>query len=374
MLRPSSSRECGRLELFIACKGLSGIRDNYPNSFAVLSYRRVDRSKFKEIGRTETIFNSTCPHYCTSFEVDYSKESMDLALLRIEFYERQTEESERLHDHQLLGNATVAVEDILLAENTHYMAQMSRPVEFKQMGIVVLYAEDVDTTNAENDSEIQLDVSATVIRKRDWSKCVLGQRYELNRAHKHNNSDGQTVWLPICKSDRISKQRDSYDIVDFSSMALKYRHVCNGDDRRPMKISVYAAQNGGTGKKGGGEFFVGMVEFTLRDICEIDPTREVLPLEGGESGVEDLGVMTILKAEPTDFGSLFSVRLNYESTDKYTSAVCANESKLLMRRSRLACRQLLLGFREMSGNYKSSAGLDGLGSTTKVLFESSLEE
>lgn len=374
MLSSSSSKECRCLELFIACKGLLGSWDNHPNSFAVLLYRRAERSKFEEVGRTETIFNSACPHYCTSLEVDYSEGGVDSAVLRIDYYERLTEESERLHDHQFLGNASVALRDILLAENNHYMAQISRPAELKQVGIIMLYAEDIDTSNPENESEIQLDVSAAIIRKKDWSKCVLGQRYELSRAHKHDDSNGQTVWLPICKSDRISKQRDSNEVVEFSSMSLKYRHVCNGDDQRRMRISVYAAHSSGTGKKGGGEFFIGMVEFTLRDICEIDPTREMLPLERDESDVEDLGVMTILKAEPTDFGSLFSVRLNYETADKYMSALCTNERKLLMRRSRLACRGLSLGFREKLGNNGSLSKLDGLGSTTSILFESSFIE
>lgn len=374
MLSPSPHKSRRRLELFIVSKHLQGTCDNPPDSFAVLSHQQPEGASFLENGRTETIFKSACPAYCTSFELDYSTQTVHSTLLRIDFYERQTEQSERLHDHQFLGNATLTVEDLLLAEKNHYKAQILRPPGLKQAALIMLYAEDVDTNNVENSSEIQFDVSAAIIRKRDWSKCLLGQRYELSRAHNHADSNGQTVWLPICKSDRISKQRDSNETVEFLGMSLKYRHVCNGDEQRRMRLSVYAAQNGGMGKKGVAEFFIGTVEFTLRDICEIDPTREVLPLENGESGMEDLGVMTILKAEPTDFGSLFSVHLNYETTEKYTSAVSKSGRRLLMRRSKLACRRLPLNFREKSGNSELSSKLDDLTSTTNTLFEGPLAE
>lgn len=330
------SKASRRLELFIGCSALLGCCDSTLTSFAVIFLRIEEGGDFREVSRTETVCNSASPQFCSSSEIDFPENSIEHSNVRIDLYERKTVESERLRDHNFIGKVTIPVDTILTSHGNHLTTQISHPSESKKVGVLTLSAEEVDTSNPENETEIQLDVSAALLRKKDWNRTILGQRYELSRAHKHDDIDGHTVWLPVYKSDRMSKQRDSNAILEFSSACLKYRHVCNGDDERRMRIAVYAAPCGT--KKTAPELFIGLVEFTLRDLCEIDPTEEVLQLERETAEVNDIGNMSILKAEPTDFGSHFSLQLNYESTSKYASAVCHDKRPPKVKAKALAKR------------------------------------
>lgn len=359
-----------RLEAFIECRTLLGSGKENINSFAVVRSRSLQGGEFDEVARTETVFNSASPEYCTSFELEYSNTSIEHSIVRVDVYNRQTEASEHLDDHELLGKATIPLESVLMDEGNRFAAQIAHPLEKRTVGMLMLYAEEIDMSNEENQSDIQIDVSAAVLRKRDWNKSTLGQRYELKRAHKHDDCNGNPVWLPIHKSDRIWKQHDSKAIVEFCSTSLKYRHVCNGDDERRMRIIIYATQSSNS-KRASSEFLIGMVEFTLRDLCEIDPTCEVLPLEKGDVDVEDLGSLAILKAEPTDFGSLFSVQLNYETTTKYSSAVCTGAKKVLRKKPMLAVRRLPLSFQGREKSPKFGLNMDELSSPASALFTGS---
>lgn len=315
---PSGSSSLKAFELFVGCRGLPQTGSGSPNTFAVLYVQPEEVGRFNEISRTETICNSTAPQYCTSFELNLVENGIDEASVRIDVYERMTEESERLQDHKLLGNATIPINSIMMSEGRHLAAQIGHPSEQMEVGAVTLSVEDINLNNPEIATEIQLDVSAAVLRKKDWNKSTLGQRYEIHRAHQHDDSDGRTVWLPVWRSNRIAKQRDSRDVVEFSSVALGYRHACNGDDERRLRLTVYASS---PISKKSSELITRFVDFTIRDLCELDPTEDVLPLEGCNAGVCELGHVAILRAEPTDFGSHFSLQVNHESNSKFTSAL-----------------------------------------------------
>lgn len=304
------------LELFLGCSGLAVDETEDSNTFAVLLLKTEEAGPFNEISRTETLPNATAPQFCTSFEICLAEASIDEACIRFDFYHRKTEESERVADHQLFGKVTVPLSSLLSAEGNHLATQISHPTEAKKVGVATISAEEIDVSNPEIGTEIQFDVSAAVLRKKDWNKTIIAQRYELSRAHKHDDCDEHTVWLPICRSNRITKQRHCNTEIDFSSVALKYRHVCNGDDERRMRLSMFTS---GT-KKGSGERYIGFVDFTFRDICELDPTIESLQLEGSNEDDAELGRVSILRAEPTDFGSHFALKINHESTSKYNSS------------------------------------------------------
>lgn len=328
---------CRRLELFLGCRSLTDCKENSTASFAVLFLRTDEYADFKEIARTETVCNTVSPQFCTSSEIDFLERSIEHAAIRVDIYRRKTEQSEKLRDHVLLGKVYIPIDTILTSQGNHVTTQLSHPVESKKIGVLTISAEEVDTSNPENDSEIQLDISAAVLRKRDWNRSILGQRYELSRAHKHDDTDGHTVWLPTYRSNRISKQRDSNAVLEFSSATLKHRHLCNGDDERRMRLAVYAAPCLGI-KKAMSEIFIGMVEFTLRDLCEIDPTKEVLQIDRETAELQDLGNMAIVHAQPTDFGSYFSLRLDYKNTGKYTSAGCPEKNMSKVKAKAIAKR------------------------------------
>lgn len=310
------------VELFLSCQTLAQQTEKNLSTFAVLFTTHAHNPHFTELGRTETVCNSDSPHFCTSFEVPYNHNAADQAVLRVELYHRKTEHTERLSDHQLFAKATVCMSDVLMAPGNHLTTQLSHPRLEKKLGVLTLCAEPVDAHLADNRSDVLLDLSACVLRRRDWSKSIVCQRYELHRAHRHDDMEGHTVWLPVHRSDRIGKQRDSNTTIDFSTAAVKYRHLCNGDDQRRIRICLYCTPH--SAKRAGAqlqqETLLGAAVFTLRDMCELDPTEEVLPLERGADDGDELGHVSILKAEPTDYGSHFSLHVNYENTSRYCVA------------------------------------------------------
>ena len=303
-----------KLELFLGCSGLSGGKGL--NSFAVVNIKRHGEEQFREMARTETICNSSKPQYCTSIEVKYTRELTEKTLLRIDIYERKTVETEKLSDHMYIAKATRSISDILLATGQHLTVQMSHPFKQEKLGVITISAEEIDLTNDENNSDVHLDVSATILRKRDWNKTILSQRYEIQRSHSDFDGDGHTIWLPIYRSDRITKQHNNHNEIEFSGASLKYRHLCNGDEERRIRLLVFIKAE--TVKKSAGECLLGICEFSIRDICELDPTEEVLQLESQRKGeYVEIGTVAILKAEPTDFGSRFSLQINHEGSEKY---------------------------------------------------------
>ncbi|CAN8075145.1 unnamed protein product [Agarophyton chilense] len=336
------------IELFLSASISAKHSDTEAPTFAVVLRRDAFGTEFEELGRTETIAQSDPLLFFTSFTVSYNERLADETVLRFELYERKTDDTEKLREHDHLAKATLSLPDLILAPGNHLTTQLSHPTIEEKVGVLTISAEEVDASNQENQSDVLFDLSSNVLRKKDWNKTLLHQRYELKRAHKHEDTEGHTVWLPIHKSDRIGKQRYSNTIIEFSTTNLKYRHLCNGDDERRLKISLYV--NSPTIKRTTTESLLGSVQFCLRDICELDPTQEVLPLEGGGDGDEDVGHVSILKAEPTDYGSHFALRVNFEH-QKYSTGGSQEKRKLVnMTKKRLSMSKLSIGRGKSSQN------------------------
>lgn len=351
------------IELFVGCR-IGTCSDKGMNCFAVVLRQECEEEAFEEIGRSETICNSWSPQFCTSFEAKYAPTHANETMIRIEVYERLTETTERLKDHDYIGKATFSIEEVLAGSGNHVTTQLSHPSEERKVGIVTLSAEEIDVGNDENESDVQLDIKAGILRKRDWNKTLLSQRYEVRRAHKHEDGDGHTVWLPIYKSDRVSKQRDSNDTIEFSSASVKYRHLCNGDDERRIRLVLFGLPQS-TKRTVSSEVHIGTVDFSLRDICEIDPTEEVLQLERGGDEVEDIGHMTIVKAEPTDFGSHFSMQVNYEDTSRYSCM--GGAGKGLKKKYKLSMPRRL----SVTSKDRATKSMSEIRSSVDTLFSSS---
>lgn len=323
----SLSEETQTVELFLQCDQLVSARGEKPSEvFAVVMQRSRGDATFHEIGRTETLTNTSSPRFCTSLEISCEKDPDSSSVLRLDVYERKTLHTERLKDHEHRGTTLTTMANLLQARGQQLTLLLHHPHDPHDTGIVTLLFEYVDTTNAENKSIIQLDVVTSVLRRRDWNKTLLSQRYELCRAHRYEDEDGRTVWLPVYRSDRIGRQQprdtNNTSFWEFSTASTCYRHLCNADEEREMRLTIYAVPlsiaKPGAKKK---EVLLAKAVFTLRFVCEIDPTEEVLSLERCDCDSEDdIGNVSIIKAEPTDYGSQFSFRVNFDHTDKYMSA------------------------------------------------------
>lgn len=345
-----------RLEFFLRFHSLSSPADKPFRAFAAV-WTAGAQGEFEELSRSETIYKGLSLRFCTSFELEYEAAQAENTSLKVQLYKRKTECSERLRCHELISQCIVCVEDILCANGNHLQRKLTKLGADLMLGYMVLSAEEMDEDNIENESNVELDVCSIALRRRDWNKTTVSQRYELQRAHKHDDGDGNIVWLPIYESNRISKQKGGNQNVEFTRANMKLRHLCNGDDERALRIVVYGLAQ--TTVRTSVESYVGMVDFTLRDICELDPTQEVLVLEGVGDDQEDIGCVSILKAEPTDVGSHFSLKINHETSKRFSSVGCEEKGRFRTFRKK----------KIIFGRWRGATNRDGGCSKKKLLAE-----
>lgn len=356
MQSPRGQEETDTLELFIGCEDLVTDREKTYDSFCVLMVQRSEGAPFEELQRTETIsgYGKAHPQYCTSFEVTYPRPPAPdttpappyfSPMLRFDVYERKTHDTERLRDHAYKATARARVADILAARGLQLSLLLHHPYESRQTGTLFIAGEPVDKSNPENESVIQFDVLISTLKKKSWAKNKkhgLSQRYEICRAHRHRDKNGSTVWLPVYRSDRMTpKPHATY--LEFSTASITNRQLCNSDEERNMRLvifgkrrpppqlassppSIHSVVTSSVADRREQEAIIALADFTLRFVCEIDPTEEVLALERPDIE-QEIGSVAILKAEPTDYGSHFCFRVNHEHTAKYISSAGADDKK-----------------------------------------------
>lgn len=323
-----------QLECFLSCAGLGSTdthRKDGLRPFAVLYMKHTEDDVFSEIARTETRPNTTSPSFCSSVELRCRAEDVATTSLRVEIYHRVREGEESLEINELFGLAIFPLKSVRDADGMHFLSSLSHPAkERERVGIVQIKAEHmcVSTTASEL---VEIDLMAVGLRRREWSQAskIVPQSYEILRAHAYDDADGQVVWLPIYRSDRVSTYSKKTEHVDFSRATLTNRHLCNGDEERRIRIVLLA---GAPDKKTGGRpYDMGFVDITLRDLCEVDPTEEVFEIENApESDETEAGSMSLLTAQPTDVGSHFILQVNHASCKKYVS-LSSPESKSRVR-------------------------------------------
>lgn len=354
-----------RIELFIGCDDLVQSGEKAYDAFCVVQMQRGgDAGQWDEVERTETIYRNCNPRFCTSIEVQYSED----ANLRFEVYERKAEETEteRLKAHEYRGGARAQVSDLLLARGNQLRLLLhDGRGGGNGRGTVFVVAERIDVENKDNNTIVEIDIKVPVLKRKDreWNskRNLISQRFEIWRKGLHDDEHGHVLWLPIYRSDRVARQRDSATWIEFTSASLKYRHLCNGDEERLLRLVFYGVSQSaspmqaaecadGTGSNGinlglspsqrlsmgggdvglGGhitasnenEMMLAYTEISLRLMCEMDPTADMMPLERIEDhiGPVNMGKVVMDKAEPTDFGSYFSMKVNYE---RGVNRICA---------------------------------------------------
>lgn len=320
-----------QLECFLSCAGLGSTdihRKDGLSPFAVLYMKQNECDDFSEIFRTETRPNTTSPAFCLSSEIRCRAEDISTTYLRVEIYHRVREGEESLEINELFGVAIFPLKSVRDAEGMQFLSSLSHPTkERERVGIVQIKAEHLCLSATANEL-VEIDLMAAGLRRREWSQAskIVPQSYEILRAHAYDDADGQVVWLPIYRSDRVSTYAKKTEHVDFSRATMTNRHLCNGDEERRIRIVLLA---GNPDKKTGGRANdMGFIDITLRDLCEVDPTEEVFEIENApETEESEVGSMSLLTGQPTDVGSHFVLQVNHASCFKYVS-LSSPESKI----------------------------------------------
>jgi hypothetical protein len=315
----------GRLECFLSCSSLGSTdvpKRETLSPFAVVYVERRPGAGFAEVSRTETCPANTSPAWSTSVEVEHD-EGADAATVRVDVYNRLHEGAESLQDNELFGRTVFSTRDLTEAPGMHFLSPIShRAKERERVGILQVVSEPRSLSPSSGEL-IEIDVMCSVLRKRDWGAARIPQFFEIFRTHAHDDAAGGTVWLPVYRSNRLVKQEKANGYLEFSRVTVTNGHLCNGDEERRIRFVLHAGE-----RRPGKSTEVGFVDVTLRDLCEVDPTEEVFEIETDGAGADgEAGSMVLLKAEPTDVGSYFSVQVNHASCGKYVSSASADHGK-----------------------------------------------
>jgi hypothetical protein len=257
--------------------------------------------------------------------VYYDNEEINLSSICIEVYQCAADSRSKLQSDVLVGRAVFQVSSLLDSPELHFTTDVLHPTKKEEVtGHLVLNCEAVLDPSQEEEL-VEFELGSSVLKRREWPKHNLAQSFEILRAHVHDDVDNKCVWLPVYRSDRSIKQKAGATKVDFPRVTLTKRHICNGDEERRLRILLQIWD--GSAKKGKWlkSKVAGYIDFTLRDLCEVDPTKDLFEIEADGTFVQggeclEIGFASIEKAEPTEVGSFFSLLVHYASTSKFDSS------------------------------------------------------
>lgn len=381
-------------ELFVSCSALGNTdqptKKDDISPLCVLYVQRPTFAGLSELGRTETLFTNSSPSWTTSFELEFAPGEEKGAFVRADIYHQVLPEFGHLHDNELFGRATFSVPNLCDAPGRHFLTPLSHPIkERERVGILEIMTEPLFEEASRNEL-IEFDVATSILRKRGLpNKQVVAQSFEIFRAHANADAARAVAWLPIYRSDRLSKQIKEASVMEFSRITVTNRHLCNGDEARRLRFVLHA----GSGEKWSGRptSDMGYVDVTLRDLCEIDPTEEVFQIETKNEG-DEVGALSLLKAEPTSVGSYFILKIDHASNSRYYASKSSSERENIRNASKYLGKSLSKRFRQNahalqrtacskkgnaeSDNYLQSLNspLSGPGSLGSLFSEASIDE
>lgn len=349
--RSSKNIFARNFELFVSCSALGNTdqptRKDHISPFCVLYVQRPSLAGFSELGRTETLCTNSSPSWTTSFELEFAlgeerkAYAFSQIFVRADIYHQVLPEVGNLKDNELFGRATFSVQNLCDAPGRHFLTPLSHPTkERERVGILEIRTESLSAEPSRKEL-IEFDVATSILRKRGLpNKHVVAQSFEVFRAHANEDAAGAVSWLPIYRSDRLSKQNKAAPVMEFSRITVTNRHLCNGDESRRLRFVLHA----GSGEKRPTSD-MGYVDVTLRDLCEIDPTEEAFQIETNNEG-DEVGALSLLKAEPTSVGSYFILKIDHVSNSRYYASKSSSEGEKIKNASKNLGKSFSRKFRQ----------------------------
>jgi hypothetical protein len=321
-----TGRRC--LECFVTYEAIEPDRSpkqHRPNLFTVFSFQKNVNSKLEILGRTEVTNGRPTFSFCKSIMVYYNYDEKYSSSICSEVYHSAVDGLSKLQSDVLVGRAVFQVSSLLDIPEMHFTTDVLHPTKKAEvMGRLFLNFEAVLDPLLEEEL-VEIDLASSILRRKEWPKHSLAQSFEILRAHVHDDADNQCVWLPVYRSDRSLKQKAEATKIEFPRVTLTKRHICNGDEERRLRIVLQIWD--GSAKKGNWlkSKVAGYIDFTLRDLCEVDPTKDRFEIEANGTIIQkgaslEIGFASIEKAEPTEVGSFFSLLIHYASTSKFVSS------------------------------------------------------
>ncbi|KAJ6642382.1 Copine-9 [Pseudolycoriella hygida] len=294
-----------KVEISMSCSNLLDLDiASKSDPYVVLSMKEKwqDDLSWKQIDRTETIYNSLNPQWAKKFIVDYKFETIQ----EMKFEVRDDDSGGKCGRFQYLGIFETILSDIVSHPRTQFVGKLTGAMG-KNCGEIILVAEEVSACK----KLVEVELKAANLKRQSWLK--------------RNN--------PFLVVSRLNED-DSYSVVKRLGtiptrnatwkLSIHLNSLCNGDYDRGIKIDCYNRRRDGNHK------LIGTCETSLREI-QVETLKLYKTRKQSTSNSIETGKLKILRFQITDEVSFmdyirngtqmhFAVAVDFTQSNKdYTS-------------------------------------------------------
>ncbi|GLE01320.1 hypothetical protein PINS_up010150 [Pythium insidiosum] len=217
------------LELRFRCKNLKTADLLSESDPFIVVYLEEGQSRWRELGRTETVTNCANPTFTKSLELDYFFE--EVQRLRLEVFDRD-DASEALSKHDFLGCVELTVAQLMSSAGQSMTLALLQSATRHTSGIqghVTIFAEEVSTCADVVNVQFAAD---NVDNKDGWfgKSDPFLDIYRLRDAHA--DPAQRASWLHVWRSPTIMNNLNPR----WPRVSLPVQKLCNGDLSRPLKF------------------------------------------------------------------------------------------------------------------------------------------
>jgi len=212
------------------------------------------QQNWREIGRTETIDNNENPVWKKRFQFDYLfEEHQPLQFL---IYDSDSD-SKDLSKHDFIGTVELAMSEIASAPGGKLVKTIKLAKPSKRVAQLVIHGEEVSGSN----DEVKMELSCEKLDKKDW----FGKSDPFVEIHRGRPDGSSVAWTKVYTTPVIKKTLDPR----WPSVTLRFAELCNGDQNRPLKFSVF------DWNKNSASELIGECQTTLADLLRNKEKRSL---------------------------------------------------------------------------------------------------
>lgn len=239
-----------KVELFLSCRDL--IKKDFgsesdPFVVVYLKSSSPNNNTFKEIGRTETIYDNRDPNFSQQFRLDYYFEQQQI--LRFDVYDEDKKGSQNLKDHDVLGSCTMNLGEIVhepgcvMAKQLMYRGKFVKNKKTKKLSHLIATVEKV---NLGNNGMVTFQFSCKGLPKMDGLFGKADPYFLIKRIRE----DGKQVTVYGDRENHIRRNLNPR----WKPFKIETQTLCNNDEHRPLIISIWDWD------RDGGDDFIGEVQ------------------------------------------------------------------------------------------------------------------
>jgi len=220
-----------QVELFISCRKLADM-DTFSKSdpFFVVSYRENKTSPWREIKRSETIWNTLNPDFPDQIILTYHFERQQHLLIQI--FDRDTND-EDLTKQDFIGSVETTVGTVMGSRGAMWKGSLTKKESSSNRGEVILRAEEISQTN----DLAHFEFACSGLDRKDWFGFGRSDPFiSISRSRE----DG--TFVKVYQSETIFKNLHPH----FKPFSIRTQVLCNGDLDRPLRIEVWDYNSNGS--------------------------------------------------------------------------------------------------------------------------------